>query len=103
MSGGPSQPKVIGEDWSDERIKSFLDIRCYDETDPDFHILRESYEHMIVEDFKRLVGFFVNSGRNINGLSKDKETILDLVSQHGRSQEYAEILKNAGALKAAEL
>ena len=33
---GPSQPKVVDEDWSDERVASFLDIKPYDGTDPDF-------------------------------------------------------------------
>lgn len=100
---GPSQPKVVGEDWSDERVKSFLDLQCHDETDPDFHVLREAYEHMIAYDFARFVPFFVEAGRNINAKNPDGETILDRISNHSRSQAFADILRNAGALKASEL
>ncbi len=100
---GPSQPKVVGEDWSDERVKGFLDLTCYDETHPDFHVLRESYQHMLAPDFARLIGFFVAAGRDINARSKDGETILDLVRQHGRSQDYIKALEDVGGKSAAEL
>ena len=27
---GPDKPKVIGEEWSDERVKSYLAVEPYD-------------------------------------------------------------------------
>ena len=27
---GPDKPKVIGEEWSDERVKSYLDLTPWD-------------------------------------------------------------------------
>ena len=98
---GPSQPKVIGEDWSDERVKSFLELKCYGNTDPDFHQLREAYQHMIASDFERFVAFFIESGRNINALSEDGESILEHVSAHSRRQDFVGILTRAGALPAS--
>ena len=35
---GPDKPKVIGEEWSDERVRSFLDIRPWDANEnADYH------------------------------------------------------------------
>lgn len=100
---GPTQPKVIDEDWSDERVKSFLDLQCYDETDPDYHLLREAYEHMVAYDFERFVGYFVASGRNVNALNTQGQTFYDRVSAHTSHLNYADILKEAGAVSAHEL
>ncbi|OZG73264.1 hypothetical protein BTA51_12370 [Hahella sp. CCB-MM4] len=100
---GPSQPKVIGEDWSDDRVKGFLDLKPYDNRDPDYHVLRESYEYMLAGDYARLVKFFVEAGRNINALGPDGETMLDRVSGHAKGQDYAALLKDAGAKSASEI
>lgn len=60
---GPDKPKVIGEEWSDERVKSFLAITPYDSNiNPDFNALIKAYQAMIAEDFDRFVGFFVEAG-----------------------------------------
>lgn len=94
---GPSQPKVIGEDWSDDRVKSFLELQPKDETHPDFYVLSRAYQSMVLGDFRRLVTFFADSGRNINQQGPDGRSIFDVISEHGRSQKYAECLKDAGA------
>ncbi|MDO3721414.1 PA4642 family protein [Marinobacter sp. chi1] len=99
---GPDKPKVIGEEWSDERVKSFLAIDPYDKTlNPDFHALLKAYQAMRAEDFERFIGFFREAGRNLNAVNERGETILDLISQHRRSVDYAEALKKAGAKQAA--
>ncbi|TGN39444.1 PA4642 family protein [Marinobacter confluentis] len=99
---GPDKPKVIGEEWSDERVKSFLAIEPYDKAiDPDFNALLKAYQAMRAEDFERFIGFFVEAGRNLNGVNEHGETILDLISQHRRSTAYADILTAAGAAKKA--
>lgn len=37
---GPDKPKVIGEEWSDERVRSFLAIQPWDAAEnPDFNAL----------------------------------------------------------------
>lgn len=100
---GPDKPKVIGEEWSDERVKSFLAITPYDNNiNADFNALIKAYQAMIAEDFERFVGFFVEAGRDINAVDENGETFLDLVSRHRRSTAYAEILRKAGAKTAAE-
>lgn len=100
---GPDKPKVIGEEWSDERVKSFLAITPYDSNiNADFNALIKAYQAMIADDFERFVGFFVEAGRDINAVDENGETILDLISRHRRSTHYAEILKKAGTTTTAE-
>lgn len=97
MSGGPSQPKVVDEEWSDERIASFLSLKPYDDTDPDYHVLNKAYEHMIEDNFARFVAVFVAAGRNLNPCDSQGESFLSHVRKHRRSAHYAAILEKAGA------
>jgi len=104
IMSGPEKPKVIGEEWSDERVKSFLFLSPYDaRINPDYHVLITAYEAMRAEDFERLIAFFVEAGRDLNAKDSQGETILDHVSRHKRMTAYADALRAAGAKKAAEV
>lgn len=95
---GPSQPKVEGEQWSDERIQAFLDLSPVDTAiNPDYHVLLQAYQYMIPEFFARFIEFFVAANRDLTALSPDGETIFQRLSQHGRSEPYLTILSNHGA------
>ncbi|OEY66150.1 PA4642 family protein [Marinobacter sp. X15-166B] len=101
---GPEKPKVIGEEWSDERVKSFLATTPYDSADnPDYFALVKAYRAMRAEDFERYVGFFVAAGRDLNAVNADGQTILDHISEHARGTAYARALQQAGALSAAQI
>ena len=92
------QPAVRDEWWSDERVKSFLELESSIDETPDFHILMKAYRGMVPEAFDRFVNFFVESGRNINETNMHGETILKVVSEHKNSGEYKKILEEAGAV-----
>lgn len=97
---GPDKPKVIGEEWSDERVRSFLDIQPWDAAEnADYNALLKAYQAMRAGDFERFIGFFVAAGRDLNATNGEGETILDLISRHRRSVDYARSLENAGAKK----
>jgi hypothetical protein len=99
---GPDKPKVIGEEWSDERVRSFLDIRPWDATgNADYHALLKAYQAMRAEDFERFIGFFIAEGRDLNAAGPEGETILDLISRHRRSVDYVRTLEKAGARQTA--
>ncbi|MDX1755962.1 MAG: PA4642 family protein [Marinobacter sp.] len=101
---GPEKPKVIGEELSDERIKSFLAVTPYDtEENEDYFVLIRAYQSLREGDFERFVGFFTEAGRDLNAINGEGQTILDHVCEHRRSAAYAETLKKAGALPAAEV
>ena len=92
-----AQPSVTNEWWSDDRVKTYLDLQNAGDEASDFHVLQKAYRGMVPEAFGRFIGFFVGAGRNLNETNKYGETILSIVSQHRNSKEYAEILKKAGA------
>jgi len=92
-----TQPAVRDEWWSDERVKTFLELESSNDESPDFHVLMKAYRGMVPEAFQRFVNFFLESGRNINEPDMHGNTILGIVSTHRNSGEYAQILKNSGA------
>jgi len=92
-----TQPAVRDEWWSDERVKTFLDMETSQDESPDFHVLQKAYRGMVPEAFERFVRFFLEAGRNINEANQQGATILKIVSEHRNSSEYADILKKAGA------
>lgn len=99
---GPDKPKVIGEEWSDERVRSFLDLSPWDKNlNPDHFVLVRAYESMRAADFERFIGFFVAEGRDLNAEDGHGQTLLDRVSQHARSVDYARAMEQAGAKRKA--
>ncbi|AOY89383.1 hypothetical protein BKP64_15070 [Marinobacter salinus] len=99
---GPDKPKVIGEEWSDERVKSFLAIEPYDKGEnTDFNALLKAYQAMRAEDFERFIGFFVEAGRNLDAVNEQGETMLDRITEHRKSADYARALEAAGAQRRA--
>jgi hypothetical protein len=94
---GPSQPKVEGEQWSDERIAGFLSLKPHDDINVDYHVLLQAYHHMTPAFFARFIPMFVAAGRDLNALSPDGQTILGRISEHSSSADYVNILKEHGA------
>jgi hypothetical protein len=94
---GPSQPKVEGEEWSDERIKGFLDLKPQDDTAPDYHVLKEAYQYMTPEFFARFVPFFVEAGRDINAKNAEGESLSERIQAFGKAAPYLDVLKAHGA------
>ncbi len=89
--------KVLGEVFDDERIKTFLDIQPYGDMNADFHVMEKAYRGMKAENFKTFIQFFVEANRDINATGADGKTLLAIVSEHRLGEDYAEILKAAGA------
>ncbi|GAB3094109.1 hypothetical protein G8770_02035 [Aestuariicella hydrocarbonica] len=89
--------KVLGEVFDDARIKTFLDIQPYGDMNADFHMLEKAYRGMNVENFETFVKFFQEDGRDINATNEAGQTLFQIVSAHRLGDEYAEVLKKAGA------
>ena len=92
-----TQPATRNEDWSDERIRAFLDLQPPEGVPTDYHILTKAYRGMLPEHFARFVPFFVAEGHDINVTLADGSTFLDHVSRHRAATPYAEVLEAAGA------
>lgn len=92
-----TQQATRNEEWSDERLKTCLDVLPPAGMPHDYNILLRAYRGMTAELFKRFLVFYNEAGHDINVRLEDGSTFLDLVSRHRRSTEYADILKQAGA------
>lgn len=89
--------KVVDEVWTEEHVKSYLNVHSYDGTAEDFHMLLKAYQSMREDDFELFVGFFCAEGRDLNAIGRDGRTVLEIISTHRHGVEYADILKAAGA------
>ena len=89
--------KVLDEVWTEDHVKSFLNVRPFDNTDEDFHMLLKSYQSMRASDFELFVGCFLGENRNINAAGRDGRSVLEIVSEHRLGAEYAAILTDNGA------
>jgi hypothetical protein len=89
--------KVIDEVWTEDHIKSYLNVRSHDGTAEDYHMLIKAYQSMKAEDFELFVDFFCADGRDLNAISKDGRTVLAVIATHRHGAPYADILKAAGA------
>jgi hypothetical protein len=89
--------KVLDEVWTEDHVRSFLDVRSHDGSDDDFHMLLKAYQSMRVSDFGLFVSFFLEQGRNINATGRDGRSVLEIVSTHRHGTAYADILRKAGA------
>jgi hypothetical protein len=94
-----TQPATRNEEWSDERIKLFLDVQPPEGMPADYAALLRAYRGMTAELFARFMRFFLEAGRDINAMLADGSTILDHVAQHRRSGDYVAVLEEAGARK----
>ena len=87
------------EEWSDQRLQTFLDLEPPEGMPAGYNILLKAYRGMTADLFERFVPIYVEAGLDINIALEDGRTMLDLVSRHRKSTEYASILEAAGAVK----
>ena len=90
--------KVLDEVWTEDHVRSFLNVRSHDGTDEDFHMLMKAYQSMRASDFELFVSFFCNENRDLNATGRDGRTVLEIVGTHRHGVEYADILRKAGAV-----
>lgn len=94
-----TQIATRNEEWSDDRLRAFLDLEPPASLPADYNILLKAYRGMTPDLFSRFLPLYVESGRDINARLQDGSTFLDLVTEHRRSIEYAEALKSHGGIK----
>ena len=84
--------KVLDDVWTEEHIQSFLNIQPPAGIDQDFHALHTAYKSMRLDDFEIFLGFFTAAGRNTHAKNPYGETALDIIKQHRRGADYAQLL-----------
>ena len=96
-----TQRATRNEEWSDQRLTTFLDLEPPQGMPADYNILLRAYRGMTDELFERFIAIFVAAGHDLNVVLPDGSNFLDLVSRHRKSVAYATILEAAGAVAVA--
>ncbi|MBF8779471.1 PA4642 family protein [Pseudomonas fulva] len=90
--------QVIGDEISDEYVKSFLVFEPADgATSPSLHKLVKAYRGLRLDDFERFVGFFVEAGLDLDGKDEHGRTFVQLVADQRNAADYIEIIDKARA------
>ncbi|MCB1648869.1 MAG: PA4642 family protein [Pseudomonadales bacterium] len=97
-----TQPATRDEFWTDERIRSFLDMLPPEGVPADYHVLLKAYRGMLPDAFARFVPFFVEAGRDINVRLADGSTFLDHLAPHRKAGPYREVLEASGAVRSRQ-
>ena len=84
--------KVLDEVWTEERVRSFLDLSAPTDIDADYHTLYNAYKNMRIENFEQFLAFYKETGRNFNVSDKEGKPLVDLIKEHKKSNAYAEAL-----------
>jgi len=95
QSQRPDKKEVLGETFTDEKLKLFFDYKPYDNTAEDFHILLKAYRGLPVEAFERFLELFIAAGKNLQTKNTDGLSFLETIQGHNRQQAYAKVLQAA--------
>jgi hypothetical protein len=60
-------------------------------------MLLKAYQSMRASDFELFLQFFGEQERNVNARDRGGRSVLEIVEQHRRGEEYATALRTAGA------
>lgn len=85
--------KVLGEVFTLERVKTFLNVEPPEGVNADFHALERAYRGMKAENFAQFVECFKEAGHDIHAKNPQGHSLADLCATHANSQDYLAILK----------
>jgi len=94
-----TQPATRNEEWSDERLQTFLELEPPEGMPADYAVLLKAYRGMTADLFERFIPFFLAAGRDVNAALENGSTILDHIAEHRHGGEYASALEQAGATR----
>jgi hypothetical protein len=97
-----TQIATRNENWSDERLQTFLTLEPPESLPADYNVLLKAYRGMTAELFARFLPIFIASNRDINTRLEDGSTFLDLVLQHRKSAAYAGALRDNSAISSKD-
>jgi hypothetical protein len=89
--------KVIDEVWTEDRVRSFLDLEPPPGVDGDYHRLRRAYQSMRADDFRLFLRFFTEAGHDLDARGPEGETVLAQIADHRYAGPFVAALRDAGA------
>lgn len=96
----PDKAKVIDEEWTDERIRSFLKTRRPSQLgkevkgERDYYVLLRAYQAMRIHDFERFLGLFERAGGNLAARGPNGETLVEYMNRHRRAGPFVDALRS---------
>jgi len=88
--------QVIGDEISDDYVKSFLVFEPADGvTSPSLHKLVKAYRGLRIDDFERFVGFFVEAGLDLDGKDEKGRTFVEVIADQRNAPEYIQVIERA--------
>lgn len=90
--------KVFGGEWSQEQLENFLVEQDYPGETADFTSIIRAYRHMVPESFADFLVLLKEKGGDVNAKNEAGETALAIISGHAKSEKFAALLKQAGAV-----
>ena len=84
--------KVLDEVWTEERVRSFLDLSAPAGVDADYHVLYNAYKNMRIENFEQFLSVYHEAGRSFQVTDKDGKALIDLIKEHRKSAAFADAL-----------
>ena len=97
----PDKQKVIDEIWDDARVRSYLSKATPTQSgealpgETDFHLLRNAYYAMRIDDFKRFVDYYIRDGHNLDAKNENGLTLIDYLQPHKKAAPFINALKQA--------
>lgn len=85
--------EILDEVWTEERVRSFLDLIPPLGINADFHALYTAYKCMRLDNFEEFVDFFAQANRHFDATNQNGETVLDIIKQHRQGSDYATVLE----------
>lgn len=98
MATGKDKKKILGEVFTEERIKGFLQHQAPNGVNPDFHLLEKAYRGMKAENFATFVELFIAEGRDINASAPNGQSLMQQLQGHRHAADYLTILTQHGAV-----
>ncbi|MBL4866289.1 MAG: PA4642 family protein [Pseudomonadales bacterium] len=93
----PDKKKVIGEEFTDEMLVSYLEWEPSEGEFKSFQVLLKAYRGMTATAFRRFLVFFKEAGYDINVKNKEGVSFLETIRPNVRFSEYVDIMVEAGA------
>lgn len=89
-----SQPATFNEEWSNERVLSYLNHIPPEGVDADFFVLYNAFKHMRAHDFERLLNRFQRDGRNVLAQNSEGKNIYQVISNLPKQRDtFLEVLE----------
>ena len=97
-----TQVATRDEEWSNERLQTFLTLEPPESLPADYNVLLKAYRGMTDELFVRFLPIFIAAKRDINTRLENGSTFLDLVLQQRKSAADADALRDNGAISSKD-